>query len=172
MLQRPLPRLQRSRAPRHHPGETPQRWSPSRPATSDIRTFRVAAVSGLGTKRGRGRGCFIDSVLTAIDSFSAEVHQGPQGVVCGDRRNCAPPYRSPKTGSNRPSRQPQLDRLLLPGRTHRHRAGAVLDGDDLEAAENQADNTAAGPAIANGTDPEAPAPLAMQEHNEAARTGD
>lgn len=43
--------------------------------TRDIRTFRVAAASGLGTKRGRGRGCFIDSVLVAVDGFYAEVLQ-------------------------------------------------------------------------------------------------
>jgi hypothetical protein len=41
----------------------------------DIRTFRVAAASTLGSKRGRGRGCFIDSVLAAVDSFYAEVLQ-------------------------------------------------------------------------------------------------
>lgn len=39
----------------------------------DIRSFRVATSSALGTKRGRGRGAFIDSVLTAVDSFYAEV---------------------------------------------------------------------------------------------------
>lgn len=64
--------------------------------TRDIRTFRVAAVTGLGTKRGRGRGCFIDSVLAAIDSFYAEVLQDlkawsaappklrPASPVCAD----------------------------------------------------------------------------------------
>ena len=64
--------------------------------TRDIRTFRVAAVTGLGTKRGRGRGCLIDSVLAAIDSFYAEVLQDfkawsaappklrPASPVCAD----------------------------------------------------------------------------------------
>lgn len=41
--------------------------------TREIRSFRVATSSPLGTKRGRGRGAFIDSVLAAIDSFYAEV---------------------------------------------------------------------------------------------------
>ena len=43
--------------------------------TRDIRTFRVAAASNLGTKRGRGRGSFIDSVLVGVDAFYADVLQ-------------------------------------------------------------------------------------------------
>jgi len=41
----------------------------------ELRTFRVAATSSAGAKRGIGRGCFIDSVLAAIDSFYEEVIQ-------------------------------------------------------------------------------------------------
>jgi hypothetical protein len=41
----------------------------------DIRTFRVAAITALGAKRGRGRGSFIDSMLAATDAFYAEVLQ-------------------------------------------------------------------------------------------------
>ena len=41
----------------------------------DIRTFRIAAITSLGTKRGRGRGAFIDSMLAASDGFYAEVLQ-------------------------------------------------------------------------------------------------
>jgi hypothetical protein len=41
----------------------------------DLRTFRVAASSPMGTKRGSGRGGFIDSVLAAIDGFYAAVVQ-------------------------------------------------------------------------------------------------
>ncbi|WP_210503915.1 hypothetical protein [Nocardioides xinjiangensis] len=41
--------------------------------TKDLRSFRLATTSTLGTKRGRGRGSFIDSVLTAVDGFYAEV---------------------------------------------------------------------------------------------------
>jgi hypothetical protein len=37
--------------------------------SKELRTFRVAAISPVGTKRGTGRGSFIDSVLDAIDSF-------------------------------------------------------------------------------------------------------
>src|SRR3546814_6647776 len=41
----------------------------------DFRTFRVAAASPMGTKRGTGRGGFIDSVLAAIDGFYGAVVQ-------------------------------------------------------------------------------------------------
>jgi hypothetical protein len=41
--------------------------------TKELRSFRVATSANLGTKRGRGRGAFIDSVLTAIDAFYADV---------------------------------------------------------------------------------------------------
>lgn len=41
----------------------------------DLRMFRVAAVSPLGTKRGTGRGGFIDSVLAAVDGFYEAVVQ-------------------------------------------------------------------------------------------------
>lgn len=39
----------------------------------DLRTFRLASSSALGSKRGRGRGSFIDSVLTSVDEFYVEV---------------------------------------------------------------------------------------------------
>lgn len=39
----------------------------------ELRTFRVAAITTMGAKRGRGRGSFIDSVLSGVDSFYAEV---------------------------------------------------------------------------------------------------
>jgi hypothetical protein len=43
---------------------------------SDIRRFRIVATSQLGTKRGVGRGAFIDSVLGAIDGYYKTVLQG------------------------------------------------------------------------------------------------
>jgi hypothetical protein len=43
--------------------------------TKDLRVFRVALSSSLGSKRGRGRGSFIDSVLDAVDAFYGEVLQ-------------------------------------------------------------------------------------------------
>jgi hypothetical protein len=41
----------------------------------DLRTFRIAAGSPLGTKRGTGRGGFIDSVLASVDGFYEVVVQ-------------------------------------------------------------------------------------------------
>lgn len=41
----------------------------------EIRAFRIAASSPLGTKRGTGRGAFIDSVLASIDGFYETVVQ-------------------------------------------------------------------------------------------------
>jgi hypothetical protein len=41
----------------------------------DIRSFRIALSAQLGTKRGRGRGGAIDSVLDAVDVFYGEVLQ-------------------------------------------------------------------------------------------------
>jgi hypothetical protein len=41
----------------------------------ELRSFRVALTSPLGTKRGRGRGSFIDSVREAVDAFYGEVLQ-------------------------------------------------------------------------------------------------
>jgi hypothetical protein len=43
--------------------------------TREIRRFRVAATSPLGTKRGAGRGGFIDSVLATVDGFYEKVVQ-------------------------------------------------------------------------------------------------
>lgn len=41
----------------------------------ELRSFRVALSTKLGTKRGRDRGSFIKSVLDAVDSFYADVLQ-------------------------------------------------------------------------------------------------
>lgn len=41
----------------------------------ELKTFRVALSVPLGSKRGRGRGSFIDSVLDAVDVFYGEVVQ-------------------------------------------------------------------------------------------------
>ncbi|WP_298461514.1 hypothetical protein [uncultured Cellulomonas sp.] len=43
--------------------------------TKELRSFKVAITRPMGSKRGRGRGTFIDSVLEAVDGFYAEVMQ-------------------------------------------------------------------------------------------------
>jgi hypothetical protein len=45
-------------------------------AKKDLRLFRVSAASVLGTKRGTGKGAFIDSILSAFDGFYGVVVQG------------------------------------------------------------------------------------------------
>jgi len=41
----------------------------------ELRSFQLAVTTPLGSKRGRGRGSFIDSILEAIDGFYADVMQ-------------------------------------------------------------------------------------------------
>lgn len=43
--------------------------------TKDLRSFEIALVTSMGSKRGRGRGAFIDSVLEAVDGFYVSVLQ-------------------------------------------------------------------------------------------------
>ncbi|MCX6396709.1 MAG: hypothetical protein NTV23_09515 [Propionibacteriales bacterium] len=43
--------------------------------TKDVRGFRVASASNMGSKRGRGRGGFIDSVIDSVDDFYQQVLQ-------------------------------------------------------------------------------------------------
>lgn len=44
------------------------------PSGREIRSFRIATISSMATKRGRGRGAFIDSALSAVDTFYGTVH--------------------------------------------------------------------------------------------------
>lgn len=48
------------------------------PDGRDFRAFRVSATTTLGSKRGTGRGAFIDSVLASIDGFYEGVAQSLQ----------------------------------------------------------------------------------------------
>lgn len=41
----------------------------------DLRTFRISRTTPMGTKRGRGRGSFIDSVISAVEDFYGDVVQ-------------------------------------------------------------------------------------------------
>jgi hypothetical protein len=41
----------------------------------EIRTFTIARTHPMGAKRGKGRGSFIDSVISAVDTFYGEVMQ-------------------------------------------------------------------------------------------------
>ncbi|NTW41007.1 MAG: hypothetical protein HGA44_14210, partial [Cellulomonadaceae bacterium] len=43
--------------------------------TKELRSFQVAMSAPMGTKRGRGRGSFIDSVMALVDAFYGDVLQ-------------------------------------------------------------------------------------------------
>ena len=63
----------------------------------ELRAFRVAQVSASGTKRGTGRGSFIDAVLSAIDDFYEQVLQNLKPWIA------APPrLRQPDEASAEP----------------------------------------------------------------------
>jgi hypothetical protein len=44
-------------------------------AKKELRSFRIAMTVPMGSKRGRGRGAFIDSLLAAVDGFYGDVLQ-------------------------------------------------------------------------------------------------
>jgi hypothetical protein len=41
----------------------------------ELRTFRITQMAAMGTKRGIGRGSFIDSIVDAVDAFYGDVLQ-------------------------------------------------------------------------------------------------
>jgi hypothetical protein len=43
--------------------------------SKELRSFRITQMTAMGTKRGIGRGSFIDSVVDAIDAFYGDVLQ-------------------------------------------------------------------------------------------------
>jgi hypothetical protein len=67
----------------------------------DLRGFRVEISAPLGTKRGRGRGAFIDSVLDLVDDFYTEVVQHLKAWT-------ASPPKMRETPAEEPDVSPQL----------------------------------------------------------------
>jgi hypothetical protein len=61
----------------------------------EIRSFRIGLDQPLGLKRGKGKGTFVDAVLTAIDLFYSEVMQGMRAWT-------APPPRLRAESSEEP----------------------------------------------------------------------
>lgn len=70
--------------------------------TRELRSFRIALSAPMGTKRGRGRGCFIDSVLSAIGAFYADVVQNLKAWAA------APPRLRPEAETEQPAVAPAL----------------------------------------------------------------
>ena len=60
-------------------------------AGKEIKTFRLASSNTLGSKRGRGRGSFIDSVLVSVDTFYQDVLESLRAW------SAAPPKLRPAT---------------------------------------------------------------------------
>jgi hypothetical protein len=63
----------------------------------ELRSFRVAVSSTMGSKRGRGRGAFIDSVLDAVDAFYADVIQNLKAWSAAPPRLRAEPVTAEPT---------------------------------------------------------------------------
>ena len=98
----PRARLQRRRAAGRRPGEP--RGPGGGPGQGDP-VLPPGATAGMGTKRGRGRGSFIDSVLSATDTFYADVLQYLKAW------SAAPPkLRQP--GAHPPDAEPTTPRSL------------------------------------------------------------
>lgn len=91
----------------------------------ELRWFRVALTAPMGTKRGRGRGCFIDSVLAAIDAFYAEVVQNLKAWAA------APPRMRSETEIEQPAISAALS------------STALSSQDDVEPADASAEPTGA-----------------------------
>jgi hypothetical protein len=71
--------------------------------TREIRSFRLTLTTTMGTKRGRGRGAFIDSVLNAGDAFYAEVLQYLKAWSAAPPRLRQPATTPPDTEQTKPA---------------------------------------------------------------------
>lgn len=109
------------------------------PQRRDFRSFRITATSQLGTKRGTGRGAFIDSVLAAVDGFY-------EGIVQNLRLWTAKAPKLPKDGKSA-AEEAGID-VTPPARDLDDETDPEVDGtpdDDVAAAssEDAADSTPA-----------------------------
>ena len=99
----------------------------------ELRSFRVALTASMGTKRGRGRGCFIDSVLSAIDAFYADVVQNLKIWAA------APPRLRPEVETEQPTVPPALVSTALSSQDNpahgRDSEPARSDGDAAERCD-------------------------------------
>jgi len=89
----------------------------------ELRSFRLALASPLGTKRGRGRGGVIDSVLDAVDAFYGDVLQHLKAWTA------APPRLREATGS------PELKPPALVSTALSSQDGVELVGDGADSEE-------------------------------------
>ena len=103
----------------------------------DLRRFRIAATSQLGTKRGIGRGAFIDSVLGAIDGFYKTVLQGISPWVAKAPQLAKPGATLAEAG---------IDTSVLPSELSADATGGVDTGrvDEPEAVHDTNETSAEG----------------------------
>jgi hypothetical protein len=100
-------------------------------ASREIRGFRITQMSAMGTKRGNGRGSFIDSVVDAVDSFYGDVLQhlrawSPSAPRLRDELE--PPDVQPALVSTALSSQDEPDRSVPDARMQPSEGGeGVLD---------------------------------------------
>ena len=94
-------------------------------ASKELRTFRIAETTTMGPKRGRGRGCFIDSVLAAVDTFYADVLGSLRGCL-RRHRSCGRRIRSPPTWTT-PSPRPWCQRTTRAKTTLRASRPGLMD---------------------------------------------
>ncbi|SOC50291.1 hypothetical protein SAMN05660748_3037 [Blastococcus aggregatus] len=96
----------------------------------ELRAFRIALTSPLGSKRGRGRGAAIDSVLDAIDTFYGEVLQHLKAWTA------TPPKMREVAELPEPTR-PALASTAL---SSQDGAEPVDDADDADDSQGEADD--------------------------------
>jgi hypothetical protein len=85
----------------------------------ELRSFRVAMTAQMGSKRGRGRGTFIDSVLDLVDTFYGDVVQNVKAW------SAAPPRM--REAEPEPIRPPALSSTSLSSQDGTDSAGRSTD---------------------------------------------
>lgn len=125
----------------------------------ELRSFRVAANSPLGSKRGVGRGGFIDSVLAALDGF--------YGSVVQRLRPWAPKAPQLPSGSRTAVEEAGID-VQPPQRDLEEEASLDLQPPPGEpSAEPEVILTAVEAALTNGDDGAVPASSGVEDEGEA-----
>lgn len=127
----------------------------------EIRTFRVAFDRPLGTKRGRGRGSFIESVLDAVDGFYADVMQNLKAWTASPPKVRMTPDEQPVSAalvSTALSSQDGADPERAPGHDERDE---TLDrfATNLNEGGSEAEGDVVSDAVSQGTESIAEVPV-------------
>ena len=98
----------------------------------DLKSFRIAQIHPLGSKRGAGRGSFIDSMLTAIDTSYSDIGQSLKSWTASPPR-----VRSEREVELDPSVKPSLGSAALSsqdGDAPAPPSGSMGDGERIGGA--------------------------------------